>query len=351
MKKIITNITELKTLPGIDTLYYFCETNDNYPKYYTEIEKALHEANEQMEIFGIDHASMKITIQINNNPFSYLGKAEGYLWFIDLNTLFKIGFKDHETNTNLHNIRVQLLSNSIYAVGIKEIMQHIDSILEKCITGNKPITRVDLNSFVQLDLSFIDESMFATRKRDMDIRKKLHSNIMQTIYVGKKPFLLRIYNKRDELEKSLKQKMMKMYFEENGFDYDKPIFNVEFELHRQFLRTYDINTVDDLLSHAVKLFGECIDSIRLIDNDTVTTTNRYRASTHPIWEKIKSDYTLKQFMQSSEIFDKLARKQYIYELEDFEKEFKALTKRAYMNSLPISMEIMELYYTEMKNEM
>lgn len=351
MNTNITNITELKTLPGIDTLYYFCETNDSYPKFYTEIEKALYEANEKMEIFGIDYASTKLTIQINNNPFSYLGKAEGYLWFIDLSTLFKIGFKDHETNTNLHNIRVQLLANAIYAVGIKEVMKHIDGVLNGYITEYKPITRVDLNSFVQLDLSFIDESMFATRKRDMDIRKKLLSNIMQTIYVGKKPFLLRVYNKRDELEKSLKQKMMKIYFEDNGFDYEKPIFNVEFELHRQFLRTYDINTVDDLLANAVKLFGECIDSIRLIDNDTVTATNRYRASTHPIWEKIKSDYTLKQFMQSSEILQKLARKKYIYELEDFEKEFKALTKRAYMNSLPISMEIMELYYTEMKSEM
>ena len=230
-------------------------------------------------------------------------------------------------------------------------MQHIDVILTECITGYRPITRVDLNSFVQLDLSFIDESMFATRKRDMDIRKKLHSKIMQTIYVGKKPFLLRIYNKRDELEKSLKQRMMKMYFEDNAFDYDQPIFNVEFELHRQFLRTYDIDTLDDLLKNAVKLFGECIDAIRLIDNDTVTATNRYRASTHPIWTKIKSDYSLKQFMQSSEIFEKLARKQYIFELEDFEKEFKGLTKRAYMNSLPISSELFEVYYEEMKAQL
>ena len=251
----------------------------------------------------------------------------------------------------MKNIRVQLLANGLYAIGIKELIGYIDNDFKEVITGYKPITIVDLNSFVQFDLSFIDESMFATRKRDIDIRKKLQSNMMQTIYVGKKPFLLRVYNKRDELKKSTKERLMKVYFNEYGFDYDKPIFNVEFEMHRQFLRTYNIDTIEDLLENAVQLFRECIDAIRLIDNDTVTKTNRYRASTHPLWEQIKNAYTLEQFMQTSKILEKLERKKYVYELEEFEEEFKALTKRGYINSLPISIDLMETYYQEMKSDL
>lgn len=346
----IKNITDLKSIAGIDTLYYFCETNKAYPMLFEEINKALFEQNEIMEIRGVDIFTTELTININDEPFNYLGKGEGYFWFIDTNALYKIGFKDHESNTNLHNIRVQLLSNGIYAVGIKELIPYIDGLFENVITGYKPITRADLNSFVQLDLSFIDETMFATRKRDMDIRKKLHSNIMQTIYVGKKPFLLRIYNKKDELENTHKEKLMKLYFKEHGFSYDKPIFNVEFELHRQFLRTYQIDTVDDLLENAVKLFGECIDAIRLIDHSTVTKTNRYRASTHPIWAKIKECYTLDKFMQSGTLIEKLKRKQYAYEIEDFKKEFKSLAKRAIMYSLPVNTDLMEAYYDEVKRE-
>ena len=351
MKNTITNITELKTIPGIDTLYYFCETNEYYPKLYKELETSLEEEKELMEIRGVDSDVAELTINIIDQPFKYLGKGEGYYWFIDQNYLFKIGFKDHESNTGLHNIRVQLLSNGIYAVGIKELVPHIDAIFESYITKYKPITRADLNTFVNIDLSFIDETMFSTRKRDMDIRKKLHSNIMQTIYVGKKPFLLRLYNKRDELKNTHKERLMKLYFEEHNFNYKESIFNVEFELHRQFLRTYNVDTVDDLLENAVQLFGVCIDAIRLIDNDTVTATNRYRAQTHPIWNKIKQDYSLVQFIQSGTLLEKLKRKQYVYELEEFEIEFKSLTKRGIMFSLPISIELMEKYYEEMKNEM
>ncbi len=350
-KEQFTNFTELKTIPGIDTLYYFCETNEHYPTLYNEIGSSLQLEQELMEIRGVDTNLADLTIMINNEPFKHLGKAEGYLWFVDINNLFKIGFKDAETNINLHNIRVQLLANGLYAIGINELIGYIDNDFKEVITGYKPITRVDLNSFVQFDLSFIDESMFATRKRDMDIRKKLQSNMMQTIYVGKKPFLLRVYNKREELKKSTKERLMKVYFNEYGFDYNEPIFNVEFEMHRQFLRTYNIDTVEDLLENAVQLFAECIDAIRLIDNDTVTATNRYRASTHPIWEQIKNAYTLEQFMQTSTILEKLERKKYVYELEDFEEEFKALTKRGYINSLPISIGLMEQYYTEMKADL
>jgi hypothetical protein len=349
--KILKNITMLKTIAGIDTLYYFSETNRLYPKLYEEIEKRLQEEKELIQIRGGDEYTSELTILIEEQPFKHLGKAEGYLWFVDLNQLFKIGFKDNESNTNLHDIRIQLLANGIYGVGMNDIIQYIDTFLQNYTTGYKPITRADLNSFVQLDLSFIHESMFATRKRDIDIRKKIRSNSMQTIYVGKKPFLLRIYNKREELKNSYKERMMKLYFLENGFSYDKPIFNVEFELHRQFLRTYKIDTVDDLLTNAVSLFGECIDAIRLVDNDTVTATNRYRAQTHPIWKEVKSSYRLDRFVQSSDILEKLRRKPYIYELEEFEKEFKALTKRGYLNSLPISIDLMKTYYEEMKNSL
>lgn len=349
--KILNNITELKTIAGIDTLYYFCETNKNYPKFFYTIQEALQEQKELLEIRGADASIAEITISVNNTLFNYLGKAEGYHWFIEMNALFKIGLKDHESNANLHNIRVQPLSNGIYAVGIKELIPYIDSILENVVTGYKPITRADLNTFVQLDLSFIDESMFATRKRDMDIRKKLHSNIMQTIYVGKKPFLLRIYNKKEELANTHKEKLMRFYFQEHGFSYDKPIFNVEFELHRQFLRTYNIDTVDDLLENAVKLFHECIDAIRLVDHSTVRKTNRYRALTHPIWQKIRESYTLTQFIQNGTLLEKLKRKQYAYELEDFKKEFQSLAKRAIMYALPVNIDLMKTYYEEIRNEM
>lgn len=346
----IENITELKTIPGIDTLYYFCETNGDYPVLFDYLQGSIKEKREMIDIIGEDNSIAEMLIEINGYTLNYIGKAEGFLWFIDTNALFKIGFKDSISNMNLNDIRVQLLSNGIYSIGIKRLISYIDNMLEGFISDNKPITRADLNSFVQLDLSFINENMFSTRKRDMEIRKKLKSNIMQTIYVGKKPFLLRIYNKKEELANTHKEKLMKIYFKENGFDYEKPIFNVEFELHRQFLRTFHIDTVEDLLENAVQLFHNCIEAIRLIDNSTLTDTNRYRASTHPIWIKIGNDYSIDQFIQSESILEKIKRKQFVYELEDFKSEFKALSKRAIMYSLPITPDLMKSYYDETRFE-
>lgn len=342
--------TELKTIPGIDALYYFCETNARYSEFYKTTKQALEEKQKFLEISGVDIYTIELSVTIEDIPFTFLGRGKGFLWFIDANGFYKIGFKDPETNTNLHNIQVQLLSNGIYAMGIKELIPHIDAAFETYLTGHKPVTRADLNSFVQLDLSFVNETMFASRKRDMEIRKKLHSNTMQTIYVGKRPFLLRIYNKKAELENTHKEKLMKLYFEENGFDYTESIFNVEFELHRQYLRTYKIDTVDDLLQKAVQLFGKCIDAIRLIDVSTLSATNRYRAQTHPIWEAIRQDYTLEHFDQSDTLLERIKRKKYVYQIDEFEKEFKGITKRAYLSSLPVTVELLRFLFEEMKHE-
>ena len=87
------------------------------------------------------------------------------------------------------------------------------------------------------------------------------------------------------------------YFANNGFDLEGDIFNVEFELHRSYLKTYNILTIEDLLSNAVNLFKSSMDDIRLIDINTLSDNavehnNKHRADTLSIWEEIKQEYKL-----------------------------------------------------------
>ena len=56
----------------------------------------------------------------------------------------------------------------------------------------------------------------------------------------------------------------------NGFKLDEPIFNIEFEMRRSHLRAYNIQSVEQLLSNAQKLFYNAMNDIRLIDLNKVS---------------------------------------------------------------------------------
>jgi len=346
-------------LSGIDSLYHFCESNTNYPDLFNQIESTLIIQQENYKQLDVEFTNYDLNFTLNDIHLDYLGKAEGFHWFRDLNLFFKIGFKDPNTNERMHNIRVQLLANGIYALGLPNVISLVNEhLLSGYVTGYFPVTRIDLNAFVTYDFRFIDKSMFATRKQSYATISEIGTaNTTQTIYVGKPPFRLRIYDKRLEMvQNSSKFDLMDEYFKRNGIKSKQSLFNVEFEMHRAHLRYYKIDTIEDALSNAEQLFKRAMDDIRLIDLDTLKDRdnknhNKHRTSTLPIWDKIKEAYSIKEFMQSAIPLERIKQKRYMYELEQFEKEFKELTKRGYIHALPISTELFEQYYIEMKDDL
>ena len=136
-------MTNIKTLSGIDTLHYFIESSQEYDNLFLEILDQIESAKCLFEKSEIPFQPKDITITIKENPYNYLGKSEGFHWMTDANRFFKLGFKDPKTNQGLHDIRVQLLGNGIYTVGIKSLLQYIDVQIESYVTSHKPITRVD----------------------------------------------------------------------------------------------------------------------------------------------------------------------------------------------------------------
>jgi hypothetical protein len=345
-------MSDTKILSGIDSLYYFCESNTNYDNLYLEILDQLEEVKGKFLKKDIEFENKDLSILINEIPLNFLGMAEGFHWFKDMNDTFKIGFKDKYKNRGLNDIRVQLLAFGIYTIGIKSIIDFIKTILLKdYITDYFPITRVDLNCFVQYDLSFIKKEMFVTRKRKYSTISEIgNANTTQTIYIGKEPFLLRIYNKKEELKKSNKKDLMYEYFLNNSFDAEQPIFNVEFELHRTYLKQFNINTIDDLFLNAVSLFKQSMEDIRLIDTSNITdkdieNNTKNRAITLPIWSYIKENYKLDSFLQNQLPLERIKRKISIYDENKFEYEYVALIRKAYINNLTLESEyLINLYF-------
>ncbi len=345
-------MTDTKILSGIDSLYYFCESNTNYDDLYLEILDQLEEEKGKFSKKEIAFENKDLSILINEIPLNFIGIGEGFLWFKDMNDTFKIGFKDKYKNKGLNDIRVQLLAFGIYTIGIKSIIDFINTILLKdYITDFLPITRVDLNSFIQYDLSFITKDMFVTRKRNYSTISEIgNANTTQTIYIGKEPFKLRIYNKKEELKKSNKKDLMYEYFLNNGFDIEQPIFNVEFQLHRTHLKHFNINTIDDLFLNAKNLFQQSMEDIRLVDISNITfkdieNNTKNRADTLPIWDFIKENYKLDSFLQNQLPLERIKRKISIYNENRFEYEYIALLRKAYINNLTLDTTYLnELYF-------
>lgn len=351
-------MNNIKMIHGIDSLYYFCESNDNYDNLYLDILDQIENIKAKFDKKEIEFENRDINIHVNEVPLSFLGKAEGFYWFKDINDYFKIGFKDKYKNKTLNDIRVQLLGIGIYTIGIKSLLDFINTVLLKeYVTGFYPITRADLNTFVQYDFSFVNKEMFSTRKRQYSTISEIgNSTSTQTLYVGKAPFKLRLYNKKEELKKSNKKDLMNEYFLNNDFNLEDSIFNIEFELHRTFLRTYNIQTIEDLLSNAVKIFKASMDDIRLIDLNNITdkdiiNNSKSRATTLPIWKHIQDSYKLDDFLQIQLPLNKIKRVISIYDDYKFKLEYIALLRKAFINNLVLDTDFLNSLYIEAKDSL
>ncbi len=332
-----------KTISGIDTLYYFLETNKRYDDLYLNILDQIETTKERYEKNYIKIKNKDIIITLKDLTLEFLGNAEGFIWLQDTNRFFKIGFKDPYTNKNLHNIRVQLLADGIYTFGIKSLLTLIEDILQDFTTGYRPVTRADLNTFVQYDMSFVNKDMFVTRKQKSALIYKEHytSKRLETIYIGKKPFMLRIYDKKVEMLNSSKSALMQEFFLNNGFSLEETIFNIEFEMHRQYLKNYNIDTIEDLLKNAESLFKKAMDEIRLVLPETIKEKNRYRAKTVPLWLHIKNSYEIKEFMQIQTPLERIKSKSYLFNEDMFIQEHIRLARKAKAHNIFITKELYE----------
>jgi hypothetical protein len=342
-----------KMYSGIDTLYYFCESNENYDDLFLEVLDQMESIKGKFEREEIQYKPSDINITLNEISFQFLGKNEGFYWFRDHNEYFKIGFKDYLTNRGLHNIRVQLQGEGIYTLGMSSLLELINkSLLGEYIRDNKPITRIDLNCFVQHDLSFVTKEMFVSRKRSYgQISEIGTAKRTQTIYVGKPPFRLRLYDKKEEMKKSKKGDLMREFFLNNDFNLNEELFNVEFEMHRRHLKAYGIETVEDALKNAESLFKGAMDEIMLIDINTITqkdieNNTKNRATTLPIWDEIKEAYSIEAFMQDALPVQRIKRKLILYSDEKFKDEFIAMIRKGLIHSLPITHKLLESYLEE-----
>jgi hypothetical protein len=295
---------------GIDTLYYFADiSGDNYNKIYDE----------------------KISNDEFYQGFEFLGRsgmATGFIgsWFVykqeskfyanskrlDV-SLFRIGFKSPYKQTNIKNVYIQLYAEGIYFMGLENLLQFIEEKLGSfgLIANQYYVSRADINTFVNYDFSEINYKMFKLPARkpqeiyNLDTKAKVYSSKgnLETLYLGSKSsdINLKIYDKQKELFPNgipsvAKSFVMIRYFKDNGIDFFKPIWNVEFSLKRKGLLSYEINTIEDLLQKAGNVFKDLMGKYVFLGYDVEKiqkykkTKHLNRLSPHQSWDIIKNSY-------------------------------------------------------------
>ena len=331
MKKI--NNKNTPQISGIDALYYFAQSGGGYDKYFINIIDQIEDKKAEFNALNYPYADNDIIITLNEIDIKYSGMGrDGFLWFN--HEFFRVGFKDSEKAQNIHNIRVQLNGIGIYTLGLESVIAYINTKLLKgslLSTNYFPVTRIDVNMFIQHDFKYLNKEIILSKKKthSANIGERSNGYELETYYVGKKPFLLRIYNKLKELAgaSTVKTELMHNYFLINGLDTRKPIFNVEFEYHREVLKEYGIDTIEDAISRSKSLFELGCEAVKLIDISELTkeqlaSPNKRRAPLLPIWEYVSTSYDNKEFMQIETPLEKIEKISYRYSLEDARKPIK-----------------------------
>ncbi len=330
---------DFPTIGGIDSLYYFAQSNRAYEAFYCDMAIAIEN---KKEICGGFIPANSYHIMIAEKEFVYYGNKEGFYFFGDGAGWLRIGFKDPFKNQGVQDIRIQLQANGIYLLGLKGLLDYVNKTLLTSISNSVyTVTRADLNIFCQYDLgSVIDKEDIITRKQKFI--QIFGSKIgYETMYIGKPPFRLRIYDKRAELVGSAKYETMGLYFLEHGINPTKQLWNLEFECHREFLKRYRISTLDDLLENAEALFHRFMKIVRLGDMSTISQKDidggrLHRASTHPLWKYLDSSYTFNAHPQTDKPLERLLPKFKEYSSRDFMAELQQLIKKGEENAIIIN---------------
>jgi hypothetical protein len=125
-------------------------------------------------------------------------------------------------------------------------------------------------------------------------------------------------------------------------------------MHRDYFKSFSIDTVDDLLQRAELLFKECLNAIRFVDLSSITDTtknskNKNRATTHPLWEHFAESYKLKDFLALQAPLERVKRKSYAYTIEEAIKEQVTLARKAYIHNIEIDEEFYKEVLEKFRN--
>lgn len=300
----------ISTVCGLDALYYQLKIEfQSYIYFYMDCTK------NKLAIFG----NFRIISENWQKQYTFFELKDSS----NDKIIARIGFKNLNTKDNLEYVKVQLDSYYMNIYGERfacdRVHEELSSLGLEILTSK--IQRVDLNTYVYgYDFTYISYYSFSTLVRSNSKVYSAKIDKLATFYLGSRSNpsapLLRIYDKWLELNQSDKQEekekkdqkkqMICLKFKEQhniNLDDRIPLWNVEFELKRDLLKIYNINTLEQLFSSVNMLHSDIMKRQRLLIRKRRLKENHTdRIPTAPIWNRIERNYN---FMDSNLPVDRI----------------------------------------------
>lgn len=236
-------------ISNIDTLQFTLDFND-YNHNISKIADELNNKKSTAKTLAGTYASEKALFRIMDMVFEVLPNgAKGYSYILH-NSDYEIKLAAvRSSNKNNYPVFVRIKQSPLWALGVEVSYQYIKYLLSSLfgtISAEK-INRADLCCHTdEIPFADFDISNFKTRCTKKNLF--MHGSKQSGFNFGSRSSLIycRIYDKSLEVSESNNKAWFKDVWIDNGGDPEN-VWNIEFELKRDFFKEQHIETVSELL--------------------------------------------------------------------------------------------------------
>lgn len=278
-------------IPMIDTLSAKVDIS-NYENSTKELQEKLERKKEEAKLATTNQASIKITIQIGNFNFQVLPNGKmGYAYILH-NELYEVNIAQFRSkNDDFYPIAIKIKAECLWAYSPERAWEIIISWVQNNI-GNviqDKLSRIDLCLHTdKLELTYADIETFKGTYFDENIyrfRRKI--NGMNFGSRANNKIYCRIYDKLLEVKQTGKKHWFFDVWKNAGSDC-KNVWNIEFQINREFLKQYDIETVRDAFKRLKTLWKYCTE--KWLVKVKLDHTRIERCSTDEVWIYVQNAF-------------------------------------------------------------
>lgn len=171
--------------------------------------------------------------------------------------------------------------------GLKDAYALIREWIEKwAVISAEKISRADLATDFQGNLIIDMENVVMRCRNNVTHFEEYREGRKITGYTfGSGAILLRIYDKSHEIEKKGKQ-YMKAEWKKQGWDETSPVWRIEYQLRRDILKEFQIETFQELLDIAPDMWNYLTEEWFSIRQPSETDTTRSRWQLSGLWQTV-----------------------------------------------------------------
>ena len=282
---------KIKMLQNIDTICILVDI-ENYEENTKDIISYLLKEKEKTKELQLTTPNYSNTLTINNMNFEILSNGKKGYAILLKNDSFEIDIAQYKSKLqNFAPIQVRISSNMLWSTGIVDSWSIIYNWIVETF-GNiisEKVCRLDLCCHISgIDFVTNYETNYKGNFKNRQIFYK-NSKINCITFGSRKGknIYCRIYNKSLEILETHKKYWFYDIWQNNNMDINN-VWNLEFEIKSEFLRQFNINTVNDILLYINDIWQYCTTKwLVKIDRTNVRVE---RCNTNADWLKIQNAY-------------------------------------------------------------